>query len=169
MEVKYITMCRSINFYIIHFLIKLINNPLVFLKQLIDSCRRVFLQLSAIWQSYHPGEVLKRQCSVNKNHIFGFSVVSYPRPRWNFERGPPIVSKKKFDKIQWENNVTEQKKINRFAQDSNLSRVISTLLSPSTICELFLFCSVPHVIIILLFNLLMSGYSNSIPSAVIIR
>ena len=117
----------------------------------------------------HPGGVLKGRCSVNKNDIFGFIVVSCPRPRWDLERVPPTVSKKNFDKIQWKNNVTEQKKINRFAQDSNLSRVISTLLSPSAICELFLFCSASHVILILLFNLLMSGYSNSIPSAVIIR
>ena len=37
--------------------------------------------------SYHPGEVLKGRCSVNKNDIFGFSVVSYPRLRSDLERG----------------------------------------------------------------------------------
>ena len=111
--------------------------------------------------SYHPGGVLKGRCSVDKNDIFGFSMASYPRRRSDLERVPLTISKKNFDKIQWKDNVTEQKKINHFAQDSNLSHVISTLLSPSAICELFLLCSVSHVIRILLFNLLMSGYSNS--------
>ena len=87
--------------------------------------------------AYHPRGVLKGRCSVNKNDIFEFSVVGYPRSRSDLERGPPTVSKKNFNKIQWKNNVREQKKINRFAQDSNLSRLISTLLSPSPLCQLF--------------------------------
>ena len=52
--------------------------------------------------------------------------------------------------MEKQSNRTEKNK--RFAQDSNLSRVISTLLSPSAICELFLFYSVLHVFLILLFN-----------------
>ena len=139
-----------------------------------ETCTRLSISSSDTWNmtkgpyAYHPRGVLKGRCSVNKNDIFGFSVVSYPRPRSDLEKIPPTVSEKNFDKIEWKNNA-EQKKINCFAQDSNLSRVVSTLLSPSAICELFLFCSVSHVILILLFNLLMSGYSNLIPSAVIIR
>ena len=84
---------------------------------------------------------------MNKNDIFEFIVVSYPRPRSYLERGPPTVSKKHFDKIQWKNNVTEQKKINGFAQNSNLSRIISTLLSPSAICELFCLARYSYFII----------------------
>ena len=161
-------MCRSIYFYIIHFLIKVINNPLVFLKQLIDSCRRVFYNYLPYGNHITPGEVLKGRCSMNKKDIFGFSVVSYPCSRMSSRERTSYRKQKDFDKIQWKNNVTEQKKINGFAQDSNLSSVIFTVLSPSAICELFLFCSVSHIILILLFNLLMSGYSNIRSSGIII-
>ena len=60
--------------------------------------------------SYHPGEVLKDTFSQNQNSIFEFSMVDYPRRRWDLERVPPIVSKKNFDKIQWKKQCTEQKK-----------------------------------------------------------
>ena len=86
--------------------------------------------------SYHPGAVLKDRYSQNKNSIFGFSVISYPRPRWDLERVPLTASQKHFDKIQWKNNVQNRKQI-----DSHWIRTsvaLSMLFSHSAICDLFL-------------------------------
>ena len=65
---------------------------------------------------------------INKNSIFGFSVVNYPSRRSDECReGTSDRKPKNFDKIQWKENCTEQKKINRFALDSNQVRVIHAL------------------------------------------
>ena len=61
--------------------------------------------LQFICFSYHRGTVLKEEFPAEKNSIFGFSVVNYPRRRWDLEREPLTVSQKKF----WQNSMEKQR------------------------------------------------------------
>ena len=75
-------------------------------------CRIVAMRVCCflILAPYHGGGVLKGRFPDNKNGIFGFSVVNYPRRHWDFERVLPTVSQQNFDKIQWKNDVQNRKK-----------------------------------------------------------
>ena len=56
-------------------------------------------------------------------------MVHYPRHHGGLERAPLTITKTFFHKNQWKNN---EKKINRFALDSNQVRVIHAIDDPST-------------------------------------
>jgi hypothetical protein len=51
--------------------------------------------------SYHRRAVLKDEFPEKNNCIFGISMVDNLRRRWDLERVPLIISKKKFSKLQW--------------------------------------------------------------------
>ncbi len=52
-------------------------------------------------RAYHRRAVLKDEFPEKNNCIFGINMVDNPRRRWDLERVPLIISKKKFSKIQW--------------------------------------------------------------------
>ena len=68
------------------------------------------------------------------------------RPRFNLERVPLTISKKKFSKNQWKNNAIEKKKL-LFAMDSNHYCVVAYALSHSAIREVIVLFSFFNIVL----------------------
>ena len=87
-----------------------------------------------LFLSYHRRVILKREFSVTKSLIFIISRIDYPRPHLDLRRVPLIFLEKNSTRKYLQN---QQKKHNRFAQDSNPCCAGHTAVNHSAKCKVF--------------------------------